>query len=165
MNKKILLFVCFAMISITVFGQYNNRSRRGIDPLRRTQSAATQNQPPSEAQKERFAKKLEERKEELITNFLSTLKADEFQKEIIKQTLNDYFEKKNEFYKFPFASTREREDAEKLFNEAHFAELKTIISEADMVKVNDFITGKFSESDAKKNIKKKKKKKKKKKDN
>ena len=157
--KKTVLFVCFLMVSVTLFGQYNRN--RTLDPQKRTQ-LAKQNQPLNESQKARIAKKLEERKNKLIASFLTTLEADEFQKEIIKQTLNDYFPKKTEFYKIPFASSVEREDAEKAFDRAHFAELKEIISETDMNKINDFIAGKFSENDAKKDIKKNKNKKKKK---
>lgn len=149
--KKTLLFVCFLMVSITVFGQYNRR--RGGSTLRTNKLGPTQNQPRSEKEKK-------EREKEYIATFITTLEADDFQKEIIKQTINDYFKKKVELYKLPFASITERNDVVKKFNIAHFAELKTMISETDMSRINDMITGGFKESDAKKKKRKKKKKKK-----
>ena len=154
MNKKVLLFACFAMISITVFGQYNRR--RGNDPLR-----SSQNQAPTEKQKEQYKKKVKEREKEYIANFITTLEADDFQKQIIKQTVNDYFKKRVEIYKLSYQSITEREDAIKDFNITHFAELKEMISEADMDKINTLIKGQFNENEAKKKKKKKKRKKKK----
>ena len=153
--KKLILILCLINIGYGVNAQMMGR---GGDPLR--QNRIPQTQPSEEEikrQQEKFAKEMDERREEYVANFLTTLEADDFQKEIIKQTLNDYFEKKIALFKIPFERSIEREDAVKALNKSHFEELKTLISEDDMTKINAMIEGEFDEDDVKKKKKKRKK--------
>ena len=155
MKKLLFLIVLVLGLSHTIDAQV---MRRGGDPLR--QSRIPQSQPSEEEikkQQEKFEKEMIERREEYVANFLTTLEADDFQKEIIKQTLNDYFEKKIAIFKTPFERTIERQDAVKALNKTHFEELKTLISENDMAKINAMIEGEFDEKEAKKKKKRKNK--------
>jgi hypothetical protein len=117
------------------------------------------NQEPSERDIEKQKEKAEERRQEYIDNFLSTLEADEFQKAITKQTLTDFYDKVQGFMKQEFDTTLERKDAFEAFKEKHFEELKTLISKADTEKLDEFLDGKFKEKEAKKKKRRKKKRK------
>lgn len=121
------------------------------------------NREPTEEEIAKYEQKLEERKDEYIANFLTTLEADDFQKEIIKQYLNSYFEAKKEVLKVKYERIFDREQAIKKLDESHFKDLEELISENDMTKIKDMIKGDFDESEVKKKKKKKKKKRKKKK--
>ena len=151
MKKAIVLFFVL-LISLPALGQIQNqRLRRGGQ----NRLGIPQNQPPSDAQKELMKKKTLEQRQKFIADFVEKLEADEFQKEIIKSTLNDYTDKLEAFSKIKFESLIERQDAIKAFNAEHFAELKTLISESDMQKINDLIEGKKIEDDDDKKKKKK----------
>ncbi len=143
MKTKALLFIFFAL-SLSVYSQ------------RRDNPNQTQTE---QHQIEERKKKAEERKKEFISNFLSTLEGDDFQKQIVKQTVESYFDKKIQIYKTPFKRSVEREDAIKALDKEHFKELKTLISDSDMKKVDALITGEFDEKEVKKKKRKKGKKK------
>lgn len=121
------------------------------------------NNKPTESDKKKQEKKIEERKQEFIANFMTTLEADDFQKEIIKQYINSFFEAKIAALKIPYEHNIDRQEAIKKLENAHFKELEELISENDMKKIKDMISGKFKESEVIKDKKKKKKKRKKKK--
>lgn len=156
--KKILLSTCFLLMSISIFAQVAGRR---TSPLRNRIPQSQQE--PTEGQIAERERKIEERKQEFLNNFLTTLEADDFQKEIIKQTLEDYFEKKIALYKVQYSVREERADAVKNLDSMHFKELKSLISKGDMKKINDMISGGFDEGEVKKKKKKAKKKRKKKK--
>ncbi|WP_411767454.1 hypothetical protein [Winogradskyella sp. A3E31] len=154
--KKIAIFI-IVLIGFSSFADAQVMRRGG----RMQQNRIPQSQPSEEEikkQQEKFEKEMKERQEEYIANFLTTLDADAFQKEIIKQTINEYFEKKIALFKIPYERVIEREDAVKNLNKTHFEELKKLISESDMEKINAMIEGDFEEKDVKKKKKKRRKK-------
>ncbi|MUU77334.1 hypothetical protein [Winogradskyella endarachnes] len=116
---------------------------------------------PTEEQLEKRAREMEERKEEFINNFLTTLEADEFQKHIIKQNINSFFEAKVALFKVKYDHSIDRKNAIENLENNHFKDLEELISDADMAKIKEMIKGKFDEKEV---IKEKRKKKKKKKD-
>jgi hypothetical protein len=118
------------------------------------------NREPTEEEIAKYEQKLEERKDEYIANFITTLEADDFQKEIIKQYLNSYFEAKKEVLKVKYERIFDRDQAIKKLDESHFKDLEELISENDMTKIKNMIKGDFDEDEVKKKKKKRKKKKK-----
>ena len=56
---------------------------------------------------------MEERKNKYIANFITTLEADDFQKEIIKQTISSFFDEKVAFFSMKFEHNLDRKDAMK----------------------------------------------------
>ncbi|MEM9679252.1 MAG: hypothetical protein AAF901_02925 [Bacteroidota bacterium] len=145
--RTLVFTLLFTVVSLTAFAQ--RRPMRGNIPQN--------NQQPTQEDIEERKRKMEERREEYIANFIATLEADDFQKVIIKQTLDSYFEKKINLYKIPYQSSVEREDAVKELDENHFKELEELISENDMKKIREMLAGGFDEKEAKKKKKKKKK--------
>ncbi len=151
MKKAIILVLTLLMtasVSAQFMGQRQNRFNR--------QPQA----PPSESQKEAAEKRALERRQEFVVNFLSTLEADEFQKEIAKQAIDDYFVKITEFTKILFGSSAERKDAFDMFKREHFRELKSLMSDSDNKKLDDFLNGDFEENEVKKKRRKNRKRKK-----
>lgn len=151
--KKTLLILFALCIGFSTYGQI----RRDRNRIPQT------NTEPSDAEIEKRKREVEERKKEFIANFLSTLQADEFQKEIAKQHINSFFEKKIAILKTPFDHSLERKEAIESLENTHFKELEELISESDMTKIKDMIKGGFDEDEVKKKKKKEKKKKRKKK--
>lgn len=113
---------------------------------------------PSESQKERIAQKMEERKHEYISNFLYTLDADEFQKEIIKQKLLTFFDEKTILIKTPFKRTIEFEEAVRNLEYSHFKDIENMVTEDTMKKIIEMSQGDFNEMDVVKEKRKKRKK-------
>lgn len=143
----------FAYVVLVITGSVFGQSRRNI-----TNSYPQTNGKPTEQEIEKYKKKIEERKEEYIANFLTTLEADDFQKEIIKLSLNDFYEEKLLILKKSYDTDIERKEAIKTFDDTYFLELKDLISESDMKKIKELINGNFDEKEATKKKKKKKKK-------
>jgi len=153
--KKTVFIIFALLIGLNVYGQMGRRNRSNRIPQ------ATRE--PSEKDIEKRNRLIEERKEEYIENFLTTLEADDFQKQIIKQYLNSYYEAKLAIIKTPFEHHFDRERAMKNLDDTHFSELKELISEGDMAKIKELTKGDFDEKEVVKEKKKKKKKRKKKK--
>ncbi|NRD21475.1 hypothetical protein HNV08_15580 [Winogradskyella eckloniae] len=118
---------------------------------------------PSKEQLEKHARELEERKEEYINNFISTLEGDEFQKHIIKQNIQSFFEAKIAIFNTQYEHSIDRKNAVEHLENTHFKDLEELISENDMKKIKDMIKGGFNEKEVVKEKKKKRKKKKRKK--
>ncbi|MDH7912630.1 hypothetical protein [Winogradskyella sp. SYSU M77433] len=151
--KKTILFL-FLLTSLSALGQ---RSRNiGRVPA---------NTEPTEQEIEKREREMEERREEYVLNFLSTLEADDFQKQILKQKIYSFFEAKIAIFKTQFEHSLDRKEAIKKLEETHFKELEELISENDMKKIKEMIKGDFDEKDVIKDKKKKKRKKRKDKDN
>ncbi len=150
--RKLVFAFAVLLVTGSIFGQ----SRRNI-----TNSYPQTNGKPTEQEIEKYKKKMEERKEEYIANFLTTLEADDFQKEIIKLSLNDFYEEKLILLKKSYDTDIERKEAIKTFDDTYFLELKDLISENDMKKIKELINGDFDEKEA---LKKKKRNSKKNKD-
>ncbi|MBU2930232.1 hypothetical protein [Winogradskyella psychrotolerans] len=128
-------------------------------------SNAQSNREPSEQEIAKYEREAEERKEEYIANFLTTLEADDFQKQIIKQTINSFLDEKIALFKIKYEHRLDREAAVKKLEDTHFLELKELISEDDMTKITELIKGDFNEKEVVKEKKKKRKKEKRNKNN
>jgi len=145
--KNIVLLLFVLLLGLNVNAQ-RRRDRMG-NPIVQRQ--------PSEKDIKDHKRKMEERKEEFVANFLTTLEADDFQKEIIKQNLDTYFDAKMAVLKIKYEKNFDREQAVKKLDDTHFAELEELISEGDMKKIKEMIQGDFDEKEVKKEKKKKKK--------
>jgi hypothetical protein len=152
--KKIVLIIFALFLALNIFGQ-NQRQRN-------TNNIPQSNSEPTEQQIAKQKREMEERIDEYLTNFLSTLEADEFQKHIMKQNLNSFYDARIELSKTNFEHRLDRKAADKKLEEELFAELEELISESDMTKLKDMLKGVFDEKEALKEKKKKKKKKSKK---
>jgi len=129
------------------------QQRRNMNRIPQTSSE------PSEKEIAKRKRMAEDRKDEFIANFITTLEADDFQKEIIKQHLNSFYDEKIGIFKTPYERTFEREQAIKKLEETHFKELENLISKDDMGKIKEMIKGNFDEKEVKKKKKRKEKKK------
>jgi len=108
-------------------------------------------------QLERYEKDVERKKQKYINDFVKTLDVDDFQKEIIKQSMYSYFEEITEINGLRLKSY-ERDTQIELLDKSHFRDLKAIVSEDVMSKIMDALTGKWDKKAEKKKKKKKKKK-------
>ncbi|WP_111682713.1 hypothetical protein [Winogradskyella tangerina] len=153
--KKTFLIVFALFIGFNTYSQIR-RDRNRI-PQTNTQ--------PSDADIAKKEREMEERKMEFINNFLTTLEADEFQKEITKQYISSFFDEKVKIIQTRYERSFDREEALKKLEDTHFKDLEELISESDMTKIKEMIKGNFDEKETKKKKKKRKKKKKKDKDN
>lgn len=106
-------------------------------------------------QQEEFVKKLEADQEERTNLFVSQLKADDFQKEIIKQKINSFYQEKKAIYLNNSLKYYERDDQVASLENSHFSDIKDLISEDNMTQINSFI--KDNQSVLKKEKKKNKK--------
>ena len=149
--RRVLILVCLLLTTATMTAQFGRQRQNRF-------GRQQPNTPPTETQKERMEEKAAERQEEFILKFMSTLEADEFQKQIAKQTIDDYFVKIKSFMKIPFENTVQRKDAFDALKREHFAELRTLISKKDGEQLDKFLNGEFEERDAKKKKKRRKKK-------
>lgn len=111
----------------------------------------------------RFQEDVERHQLEYVTDFIATLKVDDFQKEIITQTLNSYFD---ELVKINQMRLKHYERETQIHNldKRHFTDVEAIVSEDVMLKIMDAAKGKWDQKKEKKK-KKKERKKKRKKDN
>lgn len=121
------------------------------------------NSEPTEQEILKREREMEERKEEYIDNFISTLEADEFQKHIIKQNIITFFDDKIAILKTRFEHRLQRDQAIKILEDTHFKDLEELISEDDMSKIDEMIKGDFDEKEVVKSKKEKRKNKKRKK--
>lgn len=153
--KKIVLLAFALLLGLSSYSQ-SRRDRMGNPII---------NREPTKEEIAKYEQKVEDRKDEYIANFLTTHEADDFQKEIIKQYLNSYYDAKSELLKTRYEHTLEREEAIKKLDESHFKDLEELISKNDMAKIKDLIKGEFDEKEVKKKKKKKRKNRKKDKDN
>ncbi|EDP70545.1 hypothetical protein FBALC1_07298 [Flavobacteriales bacterium ALC-1] len=151
---KKTIFIVFAIF--LGLNAYSQVGRNMNDRLPRAQRE------PTEKDIARRDRMIKERKDKFIANFLTTLEADDFQKEIIKQHLNSFYDAKVEIFKTKFEHAIDREAAIKKLEDTHFVELTELISKGDMAKIKEMITGGFDEKEVEKEKKKKKKKKKRK---
>ncbi|REE25608.1 hypothetical protein DFQ09_102199 [Winogradskyella pacifica] len=147
MRKTILLiFTILLGLNINAQRQGNNRS-----------NIPQTNREPSEQEIAKYEREAEERKEEYIANFLTTLEADDFQKQIIKLSINSFFEEKIAIFKTRFEHSLDRKAAIQNLEDTHFSELEELISEDDMAKIKEMISGKFDEKEVTKKKRKRKK--------
>ena len=153
--KKIVLIVFTLFLALNVYSQNQNQTQR----QRNRTNFPESNRPPSDLEIANQKREMEERVDEYLTNFLSTLEADEFQKHIIKQNLYSFYDARVELSKTNFEHRLDLKAAYKKLQEELYTELEDLISESDMTKLKDMISGNFDEKEVKKKKKKKKRKK------
>jgi hypothetical protein len=153
--KKIVLIAFALILGLNVFGQ--RQRQRNMNRIPQT------NREPTEGEIAKRKQMIEDRKKEYITNFLTTLEADDFQKEIIKQTISSFYDAKIVILKKQYDHSLDRKEAIENLENTHFVELEELISENDMKKIKELVKGDFNEKEVVKEKKKKKKRKKKKK--
>lgn len=148
--KRALILICILLTTASATAQFGGQRQNRF-------GRQQPNTPPNESQKADIEKKNAERQAEYISNFINTLEADEFQKEIAKQTMEEYSVLIKKFLKLPFENSVARKDAYEAFKLEHFKELRIMLSEGDNIKLDDFLDGKFKEGKEKKKKRKKKK--------
>ncbi len=109
-------------------------------------------------QQEAYEKKMLEQLEELTNKFLGQLEVDDFQKEIIKQKIQSYYQERKTIYTDQTLKYFERDEQLEALVINHFSEIKELVSEDTMKQIQSFV------KDGGVAIKKEKKKNKKKKD-
>ena len=110
-----------------------------------------QNKSDEQIQRERLEKKFIEDHNDRILEFIKLLNADDFQKEIIKQKIQSYYQEKKAIQTADLKYF-EKEEQLKSLDINHFADIKDIVSEDTMNAIKNFTQNNNSE------IKKKKKK-------
>ncbi|GAA0745999.1 hypothetical protein GCM10009431_21780 [Gaetbulibacter jejuensis] len=90
---------------------------------------------------------------EFIENLVSSLSVDDFQKEIIKQKLNSYFDEKQKIHQSNFPSYIREEKLNEL-DRTHFTELKDICKDEVIGKIQEAVKNPLEHK--KKNKRKKK---------
>ncbi len=121
-------------------------------------------QTPEEKQRLKYEAEIEERKQEYISDFIETLDADDFQKEIIKQQMESYFDEVKKINLLQLRQLDHEELVQKL-DDTHFTDLKAMLTEEQISKIMDAVKGKWNHSEEKKKKKKKEKNRKKNKSN
>ncbi|TXE17291.1 hypothetical protein ES692_09915 [Psychroserpens burtonensis] len=113
-------------------------------------------QAAEEKQRLKYEAEMEQKKKEYINDFVTTLKVDDFQKEIIKQQMESYFE---EFKKINMLGLQEFERKTYVQNldDSHFSDLKAMITEDQMSKIMNALKGKWDPKEEEKKKKRKKK--------
>ena len=155
--KKIPLIIFMLLLGVSIHAQ-RQRGRGNQNGIPDT------NREPTEQEIAKREREMEERKDEYINNFLTTLEADEFQKHIIKQNINSFFDAKIAIFEVKYDHNLDRKAAVEKLENTHFKDLEELISESDMAKIQEMIKGGFKEKEVQKKKKKKRKKKNRKKD-
>lgn len=150
--KKIILILFTLILGLNINAQ---RRRGNMNRIPQTNSE------PSEQEISKREREREERKDEYINNFLTTLEADEFQKHIAKQNINSFFDAKIAIIKTRFEHSIDRQKAIEHLENTHFKDLEELVSESDMTKIKELIKGDFDEKEVVKEKKRKKRKRKK----
>jgi len=110
-----------------------------------------QNKSDEQIQRERLEKKFMEDHNDRILEFIKLLNADDFQKEIIKQKIQSYYQEKKAILTADLKYF-EKDEQLKSLDINHFADIKDIVSEDTMNAIKNFTQNNNSE------IKKQKKK-------
>lgn len=116
-------------------------------------SLATHSQNSNEKQIQEMKEQYEADKLEFIENLVSSLSVDDFQKEIIKQKLNSYFDEKQKIHQANFPSYIREEKLNEL-DRTHFTELKDICKDEVISKIQEAVKNPLEHK--KKNKRKKK---------
>lgn len=136
---KITLF-SFLLISMSGFAQSNDEV---------------------EKQQAEFEKKAKEELDSRIQIFTADLKVDDFQKEIIKQKLESYYEAQKKILMDVSLKYYERDEQLSALKNSHFSDIGEMISDETMAQIQSFIVDAGTSLKAKKKKEKKKNKKKK----
>lgn len=110
-----------------------------------------------ENKRKRYEEEVEKKKKKYISDLVATLDVDDFQKEIITQSMDSYFDKVQEIQKLNIPPFEKKGRIESL-DITHFEDLKVMISEKTMTKILDALKGKWDKKKEKRDKKKKKRK-------
>lgn len=124
-------------------------------------AAVGQSNEDLEKQRAEYEKKAKEELDERIQLFTTDLKVDDFQKEIIKQKLQSYYEERKKIYLDATLKYFERDEQLEALKTSHFSDIKDMLSEDTMSQIQSFIsdTGTSFKEKKRKNKRKNKKKK------
>tara|TARA_R110002111_G_scaffold66446_5_gene108275 strand:- start:7686 stop:8186 length:501 start_codon:yes stop_codon:yes gene_type:complete len=137
--KKIILTVFVLLLGLNIYAQ-----RRGKEPNRNSRITQTQTEPTAK-QIEKRARLAEKRKREYIDNFLTTLEADEPQKNIIKQKIMSFIDAKTTISNTKFENKLDQNKAIENLENIYFLEFIEIVSESDMAKIKEMTKGEFDD--------------------
>ena len=121
-------------------------------------SSSAQTQSQQDKQRQEMIEEAEERKNQYINDFVSTLNVDEFQQVIIKQTMESYYSEWTKIAQYQIPVYQKKTLVEEL-DATHFNDLKTIVSDEVYQKVKEGVKME-NYKDIQKKIKKSKKKRK-----
>ena len=101
-------------------------------------SAHSQRDDREKAKMERYEEDMKKKQAEFISDFVNSLKVDEFQKEIISQKLHSYYETKKAILMADLESFRRKEILDELDN-THFSDIEEMCGEAVMKQITELI--------------------------
>ncbi|MBO6606584.1 hypothetical protein [Psychroserpens sp.] len=122
--------------------------------------SSTYSQAREEKAKKKYEAEMDRKQDEYISDFLATIEVDDFQKEIITQSMKSYFEEFKNINMLQVRDVQRQELIQNLDN-THFVDLKAMVSEDTMSKIMDALKGKWKKEtnrEKKKRLKKEKKK-------
>ena len=122
-------------------------------------SAFSQNKDEIQKQREELESKVQENLENRIQSFVTQLKVDDFQKEIIKQKLHSYYREQKDIYLNTSLKYFERDEQISILTNSHFDDIKNLITEDTMDQIQMFVKDVGTTLDKQKKKKKKNKKK------
>lgn len=110
----------------------------------------------AEKQRAEYEKKAQEELDTRTQEFVSELQVDDFQKEIIKQKIQSYFQERKKIHYNQDLKYFERDEQLSMLTNIHFSDIKEMITEDTMEQIKSFV--KDGGAEMKKNKKKNKKK-------
>ncbi len=115
-------------------------------------------QPDAETKKrmEQMERDIQEKQDDYVNDFITTLDVDDFQKEIIKQKMHSYFDSKKSIY-MSVAEQHKRDELVEKLDTTHFLDIKDMVTEETMAKIMESVKGTAKNNKNKKNKKKKNK--------
>lgn len=132
--KRLLILVFFmSFITLNTYGQRDDRELK---------------------KREAYEKEMQEKQDEYISDFISSLSIDDFQKEILSQKLQSYFNTKKAIIVADIESYKRKEYLDEL-DRTHFLDIKSIFNEDIMNSIDDFIKGEYKKKNKKKSKKSK----------
>lgn len=110
----------------------------------------------AEKQRAEYEKKVWVELDSRIQEFLSDLQVDDFQKEIVKQKIQSFFQERKKIYLNSYLKYFERDEQLSMLTSTHFLDIKDMINDDIMEQIQTFV--KDGGAEMKKNKKKNKKK-------
>lgn len=143
---KIIYLTVLTLVICTsnTFAQRQRPSQRQQQPV------------DQEKEKAKYEEQAEKNKKEYISEFVATLEVDDFQKEIITQQMDTYFEELRKINKLGLKPFERTEYVERL-DEKHFRDVRVMVTEETMTKIMEAVKGKWDRKEEKKKKKKKRK--------
>lgn len=90
-------------------------------------------------QREEYEKKMQEELDRQVNDFVPTLDADDFQKEIIKQKIHSYFAERKKIYYDATLKPFEKDELLSTLADRHFMDIKNMMPDDTYEKVKSFL--------------------------